>query len=59
MKNCSMILTEKLQKHPHYHSKRLINMNVLQMTKYYLQIQMIEQAKLTYCPLGTALQKQT
>ena len=50
------ILTEKQQKHQHYHQVKLINMNILQVKKYYCRI--IEQAKFTYSPLGKAFQKQ-
>ena len=38
MKNCNMILTEKQQKYQHYHPEKLINMNILQVKKYYLLI---------------------
>ena len=38
MKNCNMILTEKNKKHQHYHPEKLINMNILQVKKYYLLI---------------------
>ena len=38
MKNCNMISTEKLQKYQHYHKVKLINMNILQVKKYYLLI---------------------
>ena len=31
----NMILTEKLQKYGHYHHAKLINMNILQVRKYY------------------------
>ena len=37
-KNCNMILTEKQQKYQHYHLEKLINMNILQVKKYYLLI---------------------
>ena len=37
-KNYNMILREKQQKHQHYHQVKLINMNILQMKKYYLLI---------------------
>ena len=39
IKNCNMILTEKLQKYQHYHQVKLINMNILRVKKYYLQIE--------------------
>ena len=32
----NMILTEKQQKYHHYHLKKMINMNILQVKKYYL-----------------------
>ena len=38
MKNCNMILTEKQQKNQHYHLEKLINMNILQVKKYYTWI---------------------
>ena len=38
MKNCNMILIEKLQKYQHYHSLKLINMTILQVKKWYLWI---------------------
>ena len=34
IKNCNMILTEKLQKYQHYHLEKLINMNILQVKQY-------------------------
>ena len=37
MKNCNMILTEKQQKSQHYHLEKLINMDILQVKKYYLR----------------------
>ena len=33
-----MTLTEKQQKHQHYHQLKLINMNILQVKNYYLLI---------------------
>ena len=36
--NCNIILTEKQQKYQHYHREKLINMNILQVKKYYLLI---------------------
>ena len=39
MKNYNMILTEKLQKYQHHHLEKLINMNVLQVKKYYLPLE--------------------
>ena len=38
MRSCYMILTEKQQKYQHYHMEKLINMNNLQVKKYYLLI---------------------
>ena len=42
------------------HQVKLINMNILQVKKYYLsdQIRIKEQAKFTYSPLGKAFEKQ-
>ena len=36
MKNYNMILTEKQQKYQIYHHVKWINMNILQVKKYYL-----------------------
>ena len=33
--DCNTILTEKQQKYQHYHLKKLINMNILQVKKYF------------------------
>ena len=38
IKNWNMILTEKQEKYQHYHPQKLINMNFLQVKKYYLLI---------------------
>ena len=38
MKNGNMILIEKQQKYQHYRREKIINMNILQMKKYYLLI---------------------
>ena len=38
MENCNTKLTEKLQKYQHYHQVELININILQVKKYYLPI---------------------
>ena len=38
MKNCNMILTETQQKFQHYHEKKLININILQVKKYFSKI---------------------
>ena len=35
---CNTILTEKQQKHQYYRLEKLINMNILQVKKYYLLI---------------------
>ena len=53
MKNYSMILTEKQQKYQHYHLENVINMNILQVNKYYFII------KFVYSPLGKTLEKNT
>ena len=47
MKHCKMILTEKQQKYQHYHPEKLINMNILQVKKYYLLIKEEQQNKLS------------
>ena len=59
MKNCNIILTEKQQKYQHYPLENLINMNILKAKKYYLliKVELIEQAKFTYSPLGKAFKK--
>ena len=38
MKNWNIILIEKQQKYNHYHLEKLINMNILQVKKYWLLI---------------------
>ena len=38
MKNYNAILTEKQQKYQPYHLEKLINMNFLEVKKYYLLI---------------------
>ena len=38
MKNYNTLLTEKQQKHQPYYLEKLINMNFLQVKKYYLLI---------------------
>ena len=38
MRNYNTILTEKHQKHQHYHQIKLINRNILQVKKYCLPI---------------------
>ena len=35
MKNCNMILMWKQQKDKYYHLQKMINMNILQVKKYY------------------------
>ena len=34
MKNCNMILSEKLQNYQNYHLEKLVNMNNLQVKKH-------------------------
>ena len=50
MKNCNMILTDKLQRHQHYHHVNLINVNILRSEEILPsgQSQKIQQVKLTY-----------
>ena len=43
-----MTLTEKQQKHQHYHQVKLININILQVKEYYLLIKLELQIKLIY-----------
>ena len=38
MKNCNTILKENQQKYQHYHLQKLINMNILQVKKYYFLV---------------------
>ena len=38
IKNDNMILIEKQRRYQHYHLEKLINMNILQVKKYYLLI---------------------
>ena len=38
-KKCNMILTEKRQKYQFYNQVKLINMNILQVKEYCLQIE--------------------
>ena len=54
MKSYNLILVEKQQKYQHYHVEKLINMNILQLKKYYFLIK----ARCTYSSLGKALEKQ-
>ena len=35
MKKYNMILTEKQQNYQHFHLEKLINMNILQVKRYY------------------------
>ena len=35
MKKYNLMLTEKQQKYQHYHQVKLINMNILQVKKYF------------------------
>ena len=62
MKNYNKTLIEKQQKYQHYHQEKLINMNILQVRKYYVlpspQSQILEQAKFTYCALRKSSKKQ-
>ena len=46
MKNHNLILTERQKKYQHYHLEKLINMNILQMKKYYQLIKEDRQNKL-------------
>ena len=60
MKNCNMIIIERLQKYQLYYPARLISMNILLLKKHCLLIKKInEQAKFTYSPLGKDFEKQT
>ena len=60
MKKYNAIFTEKQQKYLHFDQLKLISMNILQVKKIPPdQSRIIEQAKLTYCPLGKAFEKQT
>ena len=61
MKNYNMILIERLQKYQLDHQAKLISMNILPAKNILPsnQQQIIEQAKLTYSPLGRAFEKQT
>ena len=38
MKNYNMMLTEKQQKYQHSHQIKLVNINILQVKKYYLLV---------------------
>ena len=39
MKNYNIALIEKPQKHQHYYQEKLINVNTLQVNKYYRLVQ--------------------
>ena len=60
MKNYNLVLIEKLRKYLLCHQTNLISMKILQVKKYYHQInkKIIEQATFTYSPLGKAFEKQ-
>ena len=53
MKNCNMILIEKLQKYQPYHQAKLISISTWSNQK-----QVTEQAKFTDSPYGKAFEKQ-
>ena len=57
--NYNMTLTEKQQKYQPYHQVKFINMNILQVKKYYPsnQRRVIEQATFTSSPMGKAFRK--
>ena len=40
MKNDNMVLTEKQQKYLHYDQVKLINMNILQMKKFWIMVKL-------------------
>ena len=54
----NVTLTKKQQKYQHYCQVKLINMNILQVKKYYHRNRIMEQAKFTYSPLPKAFEKQ-
>ena len=56
MKKYNTILTEKQQKHQHYHQVKLINMNFLQVKKYYDLIKV--EVKFTHSLLHKTFEKQ-
>ena len=60
MKSYNLVLIEKLRKYLLCHQTNLISMKILQVKKYYHQInkKIIEQATFTYSPLGKAFEKQ-
>ena len=47
MKNYNTILTEKQQKYQHYNQIKLMNINFLQMNKYYHLIKVEQKNKLS------------
>ena len=51
-------IAKEAAKQPH-HQVKLISMTALQVKKYYLIKNIIEQAKFTYSRLGKAFEKQT
>ena len=55
MKNYNMVLLEKLPKYQPYYQIKLINMSILLPSN---QNQIIEQANVTYSPLGKAFENQ-
>ena len=59
MKNCSIILTEKLQKYLHYHLKKIDRYEYLTDDEILPpgQSRVIEQAKYSYFLLGKAFEK--
>ena len=56
LKNCNMILIEKLRKYQPCHEEKLTSMNILLVKKYCL---LIKKNKFIYFPLGKAFEKQT
>ena len=54
VKNCNMILTEKLPRYQLYHQAKLISMNILPFN----QPQVKGRAKFTYFSLGKMFKKQ-
>ena len=61
IKNLNTVLTEKQRIYQHYILEKLINVNTLQVKKYYLWIKkrVLEEAKFAYSPLGKALEKKS
>ena len=57
MKNYNKVLTEKQQKYHQCHPEKLIEMNFIILS--FDQSRIIEQAKVTYSPLGKTFEKQT